>query len=892
MKLISCYISGFGTIKEWSYDFSDGMNALCQENGWGKTTFSVFLKAMFYGMDYSARTKMLTERKHYMPWDGGICGGNLIFEAEGKTYRVERTFGKTDKEDTFLLLDLNTGNACDDFSKNLGEELFQVDRDSFEKSIFIPQSSVSTAMTDSLNAKMGDLAAAKDDINNFDEAVSRVAEVRKNYTRRSKVNNGKITMIKEEISKCSELIDKKTAILDGYHKQFDKLEEKKKSLNWMEAEKNRITDEIRMQSKREQDMGAYRQQQEFLKKQQEEMNALDDFFAAGLPEEQEQTAMEELERQYDMTRRTERELAIKLPPEQQIHKWEGLFGEEVPTKEDLTKWKEMSKRLQELRMQGEHSKLSEDAAAQLEQLKYFFAQKVPTEEELSQVEKDVVELSRLDGRIVEQDENYRNIKARADVVTKTGRTAGKAAGILMLFILFVALLLGGLSFRLLAPDADGSSIYQILCFGGAAATGVAAVMQYLRMRSLHRNKQEDLQNQLKEAEDALVQSRQKREDLAARCKEFLSYFKLTPADSMQQMVYEIRVNLDHYVRLQEEAQQATAQTTNAVEEMADVRMELYTILDRYALVYQMDLYHEGNEIDLLERLKNDKELYEEYMHCREQLDLIHSTMEEQKRLLHKYLDRFPLEAEGSAQEQLHLVRSKRIRYGQLQEEIQQLQEKIKLFEEDNQVKESALSVEELQEKQVQIDEEIKEMQKGITQDRESLHQLSVELDGIEDAENRRDVLLEEKMECDHKVDLLAKTEEFLKIAKEQFLSTYMRPLRQGMEHYMAILDDKYKESVKDMDFDITMDLAVQVRCQGSTHSSEYLSHGYQDLVGICARFALVDVLYHKEQPVIVLDDPFTNLDENKITHALELLTNIAKDRQIVYFTCHESRMPS
>ena len=176
---------------------------------------------------------------------------------------------------------------------------------------------------------------------------------------------------------------------------------------------------------------------------------------------------------------------------------------------------------------------------------------------------------------------------------------------------------------------------------------------------------------------------------------------------MQQMVYEIRVNLDHYVRLQEEAQQATAQTTNAVEEMADVRMELYTILDRYALVYQMDLYHEGNETDLLERLKNDKELYEEYMHCREQLDLIHSTMEEQKRLLHKYLDRFPLEAEGSAQEQLHLVRSKRIRYGQLQDEIQQLQEKIKLFEEDNQVKESALSVEELQEKQVQIDEEIK-----------------------------------------------------------------------------------------------------------------------------------------------------------------------------------------
>ena len=314
MKLISCYITGFGTIKEWSYDFSDGMNALCQENGWGKTTFSVFLKAMFYGMDYSARTKMLTERKHYMPWDGGVCGGYLIFEAEGKRYRVERSFGKTDKDDTFTLIDTNTGAACDDFSQNLGEELFQVDRDSFEKSIFIPQASVSTAMTDSLNAKMGNLASAKDDINNFDEALNRVSEVRKNYTRRSKVNNGKINVIKEEISRCSEVIDKKAAILDGYRKQFDKLEEKKKSLNWMEAEKNRITEAIRTQSKREQDMGAYRQQKEFLEKQQEEMNVMDDFFATGLPSEEEHAKLEDVERQYDMSRRTEKDLAIKLPP--------------------------------------------------------------------------------------------------------------------------------------------------------------------------------------------------------------------------------------------------------------------------------------------------------------------------------------------------------------------------------------------------------------------------------------------------------------------------------------------------------------------------------------------------------------------------------------------------
>ena len=52
-----------------------------------------------------------------------------------------------------------------------------------------------------------------------------------------------------------------------------------------------------------------------------------------------------------------------------------------------------------------------------------------------------------------------------------------------------------------------------------------------------------------------------------------------------------------------------------------------------------------------------------------------------------------------------------------------------------------------------------------------------------------------------------------------------------------------------------------------------------------------DVLYQKEQPVLILDDPFTNLDPEKIRQALDLLREIAGKRQVLYFTCHESRMP-
>lgn len=890
MKLVSCYISGFGQIKEFSYDFRDGLDAICQDNGWGKTTFSVFIKAMFYGMEYSARTKVLTERKHYLPWDGSVCGGNLVFEANGKTYRVERTFGRRDKDDTFVLHDVVTGKESLDFSENLGEELFQVDRESFEKSIFIPQSAIATAMTDSLNAKMGDLASAKDDINNFDAAVSRVAEVRKNYTRRSEVNNGKLNIIKEELSKCNEMVDKKNAVLDGYYKQNDLLEEKKKKLNWLEAEKNRVAELIRLQSKKEQDMGAYRQQVEFLTKQQEELSRLDDFFSSGIPTMEEQTTMEDVERQQDISRRTEHDLYTKFPLEQQVEKWEELFAEGTPSVRDLEDWNAKATYMQELKLQGKHSQLSEEAAKQLEELRHFFAKKVPTQEELAQVEHDVMELSKVEGRIAEQDENFRNLKAQKEMYHKKDSEGGQYGSVILLFSLFIAFLVGAFAFRIFLPGSGNSSLLQIICFGGAAATFVAGIMQYIRIRSSRRNRQDDLEQRLLDASVALEQCKGMRQELTDSTRKFLSDFMLTPAENMQQMVYEIRVNLDHYHRLLEEEQQATESTTGTVEEMADVRMELYTVLGHFADVYGMDLYHQGCELALLEQLKKDMAGYQDYTVNCKQMELLKITVEKQNKLLEDYLKRFPIEDDVNVAERLKLIRSNMEAYERVQEDIRNLQDNMKQFADVCQGEDEVHTVEELQEKQEEIDVEIKEINKGITQDRETIITLGDELDAIEDAENRREVLMEKRLEYERKVELLTRTEEFLQIAKEQFLSKYMSPLRKGMDHYMTLLDENYKGESSAMDFDITMDLSVQVIWGGATHSSDYLSRGYQDLVALCARFALVDVLYQKEQPVIVLDDPFINLDEDKTKRGLDLLKEIAKERQIIYFTCHESRM--
>lgn len=134
-------------------------------------------------------------------------------------------------------------------------------------------------MTDSLNAKMGDLATAKDDINNFDKAVKAIDEARKNYTRRSKTNTGKLEIMKKSLRKCQELLDRKETLEKGYEQQTAMLEEKKRQLRKLERKKAQIAEQIREQSKREQSLGAYRAKKQELKKHGEEMEELDSFFA-------------------------------------------------------------------------------------------------------------------------------------------------------------------------------------------------------------------------------------------------------------------------------------------------------------------------------------------------------------------------------------------------------------------------------------------------------------------------------------------------------------------------------------------------------------------------------------------------------------------------------------
>lgn len=211
MHIIECYVENFGKLHKYMYKADCGLNVICEGNGSGKTTLAVFIRAMFYGMPATRTRKLLdeAERKKYKPWQGGIWGGYLCFEAAGKEYRIERTFSDRDSQDTFRLLDMNTGLVSEDYSKNIGEELFGIDRDGFTSSIYIASHDLKILFNDSLSARIGDSPIESEDLNYYSKAMELLNVQYKKYGKNGKPH------VEKELAEVRSLCEEKKAQYDA-----------------------------------------------------------------------------------------------------------------------------------------------------------------------------------------------------------------------------------------------------------------------------------------------------------------------------------------------------------------------------------------------------------------------------------------------------------------------------------------------------------------------------------------------------------------------------------------------------------------------------------------------------------------------------------------------------
>ncbi len=324
MKLISCHIENFGKLSNFDMDFAKDISVICEENGWGKSTLTEFIKVMLYGFENErARDELSNERKKYKPWQGGTYGGSIVIEINEKEYIITRTFGSKEKDDIFELRDRQSNLVSNDYSSDIGEEIFKIDRESFKKTVFIEQSNCATNATDGINAKMGNLFEHTDDINNYETVAVKLGDKINSMSPTRKT--GSLYKLKEEIAELKEYV--KTGIL------IDEAIEKNTIL------RNGLKDEY----------NALIKEQNELKEKQKRLSAVK-----------------------DIQNKRDRYNAIKAEYDKRKNIYEeqsGLFGKEVPEAKELDKQIMLSLNMSECSKMMEEYRLSDSENERIIQLK-------------------------------------------------------------------------------------------------------------------------------------------------------------------------------------------------------------------------------------------------------------------------------------------------------------------------------------------------------------------------------------------------------------------------------------------------------------------------------------------------------------------------------------------
>ncbi len=881
MRVISCHINGFGKIKDFDYEFNQGLNTLLQNNGWGKTTFSVFVKAMFYGMEYS-RKQGLSERKHYQPWDGGVYGGSLTFEEEGRIYRIERIFGKTDKEDSFSLINVETGLETEDYDSNLGETIFGIDRDSYERTSFIPQLDTKTGMTGSINAKMGNLSSVADDISNFDNAIKAIEEKKASYTSNGSVNKGALIRVRNSIKEYK----KEVELLDGYQSAYDGHMEKYKihqaQLGDISRQKEENRKAIEENSNKEKLVTTYNIAKDNLEEEKKTQHELDLFFSNGIPTKEEIDEAIENEKRIGVLEGSISSLDEKIKPLDISSALISKLDKKIPTDEEFAAWSAESVKLQGLRERAGQAKLAEDKRQQLEDLRFFFKESMPDEEELEKIEKASSELNVLEGKLLALHDVVIDHRARYEQAVINAKETSGIIGTVVGITIFVGLIAAATVIWFLDSHNTVSVLFTAICL-------LLAVFDLIALLIIKKNKKRKIKADDKKGRDDLDKVENEynnllleKNNLEEEVEEFLSSYRLKRATSAQDNVYEIRRNLDQYNSLIAEEMAIQNSSSEILDQIADIHTSLCLPLSEYAQCYGMDIY-DANESEFVQQLKNDVAAYLENKKNIEQRDIIRTEYETLNMQLKTFLDRFSFKGGEDAINHIALNLDK---YVQVNEKINKLKKDIEEFERENSEVKEAVSTAELNEIAKELDEEFAKINDLLNDDNKIIVEVSDKIAELREKQEDIERLELEEAELKAKVSILEKTLDALNEAKELFVLKYMGPLKHSVKKYIDILD---KESGTNIEYEVDINLNIKVITTSGTKEAEYMSAGYQDLLNLCARLALIDIMYDKKRPLLILDDPFTNMDKDKIEQAINLLNVISKENQIVYFTCHNSR---
>lgn len=183
-----------------------------------------------------------------------------------------------------------------------------------------------------------------------------------------------------------------------------------------------------------------------------------------------------------------------------------------------------------------------------------------------------------------------------------------------------------------------------------------------------------------------------------------------------------------------------------------------------------------------------------------------------------------------------------------------------------------------------ITKQLSEKNELLSRKKDEIANDELEIEKIDTYNNEIIELKEKLQELKYKYKIVDETIKSIKEAEETLKHKYIEPMLNKFNQYSSMLG-----KIINKEINMDSDYNLSVIHNGKEKNYRHLSSGQLSLCALCYRLAIIDNIFKEDKPFIIMDDIFVNLDENNLIKAIELLKKLSNQRQIIYFTCHESR---
>lgn len=881
MKILYCEVENYGKIKQRKIVFDGGLQEFCEENGYGKTTLCSFLRVMFYGME-TRREKDVTfgDREHFYPFSGGKFGGSVTFLYGGKNCRIERFFDeKSATKDTFCYFEENEpvrrdGNA-------VGKEIFGVDEEAFCRSLFFDSRATEIAATDGMREKLGAIAEGTADGRNVAEATALLEKKRKEIVADRK--NANCETFRYDMQR------------KALAAEADALRAQSEAIEPLYARHGELQKEIAKEEREEEKL-----------RERETIVAKTETYFEWLKQAEEQ-------------RKKSAEIAARYPA--------GVFAEEEIARLNtaVTEAARLSGRLSAC-------VFPQDKAVTLEKFNAAFRSGVPAQEEIGRIEEEIGTLQRLeaalaaeipfsereeelferfDGKREAQEDITRAVALREtcraadkEIVAlssgivapppvpnggNNGEKSKKGRGMAAIFAVFGVLLLIAGGVWCITNVAAGAA----LCAAGALSVAAAIAAMRSKGKGGAEKSADGASAAYSSVNGKIALYREEKERAEEEIRALLYRYGYSAED-----IYAAMERASNDFTDYNRAKQRLTAAQNERGEKEEEKRRTERALTEFFTPYRLT---EGTFSERLRRLKNGIEKFEE-------LSAEKKKTEEAAALLRRRAEEIrrdateifaargfsaPAEAElGKAIEKLSADASEYFRCVSAEKTFKEKALKVRA--------ENGLSDEALKNAVYgggdggaeQVKAQAEELRAKLSGHRKELAAAEREIAEAEEAaekltqkQRELDELRDKTKDAEERAKLYRTAAEVLKQADNAVMQRYVAPVRERFIAYADVIE-------RTLGVDVTMnrDFSLSFSRNGARRKDGHLSAGERYVCALCLRLSLIDEMFAgREQPFLILDDPFVHLDEAHFSKTAALIRELSEKRQLIYFTCHASR---